>query len=277
MTRRVSVIVAFGVLMAVMATAAAAAPPVTLVLKSGEKVRGNLVDLGGGGYTIRVGGADQNIAAADVAVIDFTGAPFRAAELDRVRQGQALAVFHSGDVFEGRLIDIGGTDPLRMTFSTPGGNRDVNSSELSRVYLSRWQGMPESGQTEAAEAGPSLDPGGEGLAIPANQCWTNTLRSVRQGQRVTFNGSGEIQLSTDPADIAGVAGSRTGRLSASAPIPGALAGALIGRVGNGRPFGIGDQKTALGMPASGQLWLGVNDDHCGDNRGQFKVQINILR
>jgi hypothetical protein len=31
------------------------------------------------------------------------------------------------------------------------------------------------------------------------------------------------------------------------------------------------------MPASGQLWLGINDDNCGDNRGQFRVQINILR
>ena len=94
---------------------------------------------------------------------------------------------------------------------------------------------------------------------------------------MTFNGSGEIQLSADQSDIAGVAGSRTGRTSPNAPLPAALAGALIGRVGNSRPFGIGDQKTALGMPATGQLFLGINDDHCGDNRGQFKVEINILR
>jgi len=103
------------------------------------------------------------------------------------------------------------------------------------------------------------------------------MRSVRQGQRVTFLGTGEIQLSADPNDIAGVAGARNGRLSAGAPIPGALVGALIGRIGNGRPFGIGNQTVALTMPASGQLWLGINDDNCPDNRGQFKVQINFLR
>jgi len=74
-----------------------------------------------------------------------------------------------------------------------------------------------------------------------------------------------------------VAGSRTGRTSPGAPIPGALVGALIGRVGNSRPFGIGDQKIALGMPAAGMLFLGINDDHCGDNRGQFKVAINVMR
>jgi hypothetical protein len=276
MAARFSAVLALAILMAVTASAA---PTVTLILKSGDKVRGELIDLGGVGYTLRVGGADRQIATGDVAVIDFTGAPFRPAELERVRQGQAIAVFHSGDVFEGRLIDIGGTDPLRMTFRTSGGNRDVNSSELSRVYLSQWQGMPGSGAATQlpGQAGPSLDQGGAGMAIPANPCWTNTGWSVRRGQGVTFNGSGEIQLSADANDIAGVAGSRAGRKSPSAPIPGALAGALIGRVGNGAPFGIGDQKGVLPMPATGQLWLGVNDDHCEDNRGQFKVQINVLR
>jgi hypothetical protein len=58
-------------------------------------------------------------------------------------------------------------------------------------------------------------------------------------------------------------------MSPGAPIPGALAGALIGRVGNGQPFAIGDQTIALPMPAAGQLFLGINDDHCADNRGQF--------
>jgi hypothetical protein len=46
----------------------------TLTLRSGEKVSGQLVDLGGVGYTIRVGGSERQIAQNDVAVIDFTGA-----------------------------------------------------------------------------------------------------------------------------------------------------------------------------------------------------------
>jgi hypothetical protein len=258
-----------------------AAPTVTLILKSGDKVRGELIDLGGVGYTIRVRGVDQRIPAGEVAVIDFTGAPFRPAELERVRQGQAIAVFHSGDVFEGRLIDIGGTDPLRMTFSTSSGNRDVSSSELSRVYLSKWEGMPASGSGSGAAVSrpsqPDLEQGGRGMSVPARQCWTNTGIYVQRNQLVTFVGSGEIQLSSDPSDIAGVAGSKTGRYARNAPIRGALAGALIGRVGNGRPFGIGDQPQALPMPEDGELFLGINDDSCGDNRGEFKVQINSRR
>jgi hypothetical protein len=278
MARRVSVLFLLGILMAATASLAAAAP-VTIVLRSGDRISGDLVDLNAGGFVVRVRGSERQIATGDVAVIDFTGAPFRPAELERVRQGQAIAVLHSGDVFEGRLVDIGGANPLRLTFSTPGGNRDVNSSELSRVFLSRWQGMPDSGGAVQlpGQVSPPLDQGGEGMTIPANPCWTNTNRSVRQGQRVTFNGSGEIQLSADRNDIAGVGGSRTGRTSPNAPIPGALAGALIGRVGNSRPFEIGDRQSALAMPASGQLWLGNNDDHCGDNLGQFRVQISIRR
>ena len=43
-----------------------------------------------------------------------------------------------------------------------------------------------------------------------------------------------------------------GRTTPNAPIPGALAGALIGRIDNGRPFGIGNQ-TSIVAPASGLL------------------------
>jgi len=55
-------------------------------------------------------------------------------------------------------------------------------------------------------------------------------------------------------------------------LPKALAGALIGRIDNGPPFGIGNQ-TSLIAPASGILYLGVNDDNVGDNSGQFQVLI----
>ena len=273
MAKRVSLAVALAMFVAISATLVAG-PQVTLILRSGNRVTGELIDLDGSGFRVRVGGADQNIPKADVAVIEFGGDATPSGEANRIQDGRAFVVLRGGDTFEGRLYDIGGTNPLRITFRTPDGDRDVNSDQVARIYLSPWQGMSTSpeGQTDAA-----LDPGGAGVAVPANVCWTNTRRSVRQGQRVTFNGSGEIQLSADRNDVAGVAGSRTGRTSPNAPIPGALAGALIGRVGNSRPFGIGDQTIALGMPASGQLWLGINDDHCGDNRGQFKVQINILR
>ena len=271
MARRVSTLVAVGIVTALTASFASAAP-VTLILKSGDRVRGDLVDLKTAGFVVNVRGVEQQFTRDEVAAIAFTGADLPAAETAKIQGGRTLVVLTSGDTFYGSLADISGTTPLRLSFRTPDGDREHSSDQVARIYFSKWQGMAEQGPDQ-----PALDQGGAGITIPATQCWTNTARSVRRGQRVTFGGSGEIQLSTDPKDIAGVAGSRTGRTSPNAPIPGVLAGALIGRVGNGQPFGIGDQRIAIPMPASGQLWLGINDDHCGDNRGQFKVELSFQR
>jgi hypothetical protein len=56
-------------------------------------------------------------------------------------------------------------------------------------------------------------------------------------------------------------------------MPQTLAGALIGRVGPTRMFGIGDQTTALDMPADGRLFIGINDDNVDDNQGEFRVDV----
>lgn len=57
----------------------------------------------------------------------------------------------------------------------------------------------------------------------------------------------------------------------------AVAGALIGRIGNGAPFAIGDQTAFLPLPADGQLFLAVNDDERGDNQGAFVVTLRVQR
>jgi hypothetical protein len=96
--------------------------------------------------------------------------------------------------------------------------------------------------------------------------------TVRKGETLTFNTTGEVQLSTDASDIAAPAGSKSQRMAARAPLPQSYAGALIGRIGNGAPFGIGNMTTVQ-MPAAGQLFLGINDDDVNDNQGEFRVDI----
>ena len=59
-------------------------------------------------------------------------------------------------------------------------------------------------------------------------------------------------------------------------MPGAYAGALIGRVGNSQPFAIGDQAT-VPMPFDGVLFLAVNDDERSDNAGAFSVTLGRNR
>jgi len=82
-----------------------------------------------------------------------------------------------------------------------------------------------------------------------------------------------VSSPANAADNASSAGSLAQKYVTGAPLPHALAGALIGRIDNGAPFGIGNQ-TSLTMPATGTLYLGVNDDTVSDNSGQFQVVIS---
>ena len=130
-------------------------------------------------------------------------------------------------------------------------------------------------RTAVATSGASSSlgiPEGTGIAVNGSAAWTPTGMTVRQGDRLTFNATGEVRLSTDSADVANPNGSRAGRKAASAPVPDAATGALIAKVGNSAAFPIGESGTVT-MPANGQLFLGINDDHVGDNSGGYRVTV----
>ena len=114
-------------------------------------------------------------------------------------------------------------------------------------------------------------PAYEGLTKP-NDPFTKPPRSDQQ-RLVRFTTTGDVQLSDDVNDIANADGSKKARYAPNSQMPSVLAGALIGRIGpNGQPFAIGNQPSIV-MPASGVLYLGVNDDQAGDNRGNFQVVV----
>ena len=238
----------------------------TLVLRSGEKVAGQLVDMGGVGFTVRVNGQERQIATNDVSVIDFTGnGDVSEADLNR---GQTLWL-RNGQTIDGQLYDIAGTAPLKITMKTSSGDREFASSEVGRIVLSR-----PSSPAVGTSGSPSTTgiPEGTGVAVPGNAAWTPTGQTVRRGDRLSFSATGEVRLSNDASDVANANGSRAGRKSAGAPVPDAAAGALIARVGNSAPFPIGENQTVT-MPANGQLFLGINDDHVADNQGGYRVTL----
>jgi hypothetical protein len=83
---------------------------------------------------------------------------------------------------------------------------------------------------------------------------------------VAFNTPGRCSCRTTQRSRA-LPGRRDWRRVAAADVN---AGALIGRVGNSAPFGIGDQAS-VPMPFDGILFLAVNDDERSDNAGEFIV------
>lgn len=239
-----------------------AAVGATIVLTNGERVRADVFDMNGQGIQGRVNGSERSWSPGEVAVIDFAGDgnSFPASELDRA--GSGLLVLRNGSVVSGRLTDIGGSNPLRLTFS----GRDYSSDEVSRVYFSRPAVASTSGQAGALEAGRGS------IRVPANGGWVSTGITVYQGEPVNLATTGEVRLSSDPNDIATPAGAKNGRYSPRSPLPSSLAGALVGRVGNGPVFGIGDQRS-FPAPSTGLLYLTVNDGDKSDNSGEFGVTI----
>jgi hypothetical protein len=136
-------------------------------------------------------------------------------------------------------------------------------------------GRPNQGNNGAPNQSNSTrggqDAGGATLTVPANRQWTATNMRVTQGETIRFQVTGEIHFTA--SDVAISAGSMAQKLVAGAPIPSAFAGALIGRIDNGQPFGIGN-LTSVRMPASGTLYLGINDDNLSDNSGQFQAVLS---
>ena len=237
----------------------------TIVTRSGDRISGALVDMGGVGFTIRVNGNDRNVPTNDVAVIEFTGAGSVSADVrNRLNAGQQFVVLRNGQVIEGRLYDIGGTNPLRVTVDTPSGQRDLTSSEVAQVYMAN----PSGG---GAQVQPGTTAGGT-ITVPGNQDWVSTNVSVNRGERVNFTASGQVKYGPNRDHQASVAGQRLQR-NPNAPVPNAPLGSLVGRIDDGPAFYIGSTKTVT-MPGEGTLYLRVNDDIVDDNSGTFQVRIS---
>ena len=253
----------------------------TVLLRNGDRVTGQLEAVGNGTVWVRVSLGDQRrIPQSEVALIDLVGGAqgLPETELRAARGSDHIVVLRNGSSWTGRFIDITGgeenarpDDKYAVIFRMNNGEeRRATLDEVGRIYLGNFPGA-------APTEGTSTDPAPAGaIRVPGNTRWVETPLTVRSGDQIRFNVSGRVQLSEDPEDVAISAGSLRGRRAAGAPLPDSLAGALIARVGNSPPFAIGNVTTPIPMPANGQLYLGINDDEVGDNRGEFGVNIQRL-
>jgi len=250
----------------------------TLALKNGERPSGELIDMGAGGFILRINGQDRQFPTSEVAAVEFVVGPLPSAAQLQVNQGQPIVLLRNGQVIEGRLSDVGGTRPLRLTVDTPSGPRDFTSNDVAQLHFAPLNNRAPvlstgDGRTQTpAPPAPGPAPAGA-INVPANQAWTNTGIPVLRGQRISFTARGNIMVSRtgnsgpdgNPAATIG-----NGRY----PLRGVSAGALIGRVGNSAPFPIGSSTGPIEMPTNGPLMLGINDDQLGDNSGSYSVNIS---
>jgi hypothetical protein len=262
-----------------------------LLLRSGQRLEGFVVDIGGVDVTLRrPDGSEMRVPIGNVAVIDHDAriSPDQEAALmarmeSWLRRGGYFGYVCTGGAYyvAGGDLDIGGKENDRHYYSdaknvVDEGTARGSCGQYARVYLAPTPFGQAQNQQRERSRGPAAEEAPPGsVAIPARAGWVDTGITINRGDSVSFQTSGEVWLSGDQNDSAGPAGSRLQRTAPNAPLPGVLAGALIGRVGNSAPFGIGNQTGALPVPGMGRLFLAVNDDEWSDNRGQFNVIIRV--
>lgn len=112
------------------------------------------------------------------------------------------------------------------------------------------------------------------LRVRADRDWTRTNIVVREGEQISFRARGSIVWSTKYGESTDPDGARV-EAGYFRPLSDAGVGALIGRVGE-QVFYIGSMRSG-NAPASGELFLGINDDKFSDNEGYFTVDIRSER
>jgi len=266
-----------------MTGAAGAQEQATVLKRDGTRVSGRFEAWNRNTNTlyIRVSLGDQRIIPlGDALVIDAEGdgQNLPETELGPARGGDHVLVTRAGEIIRGRMTNIEGGEgsgqdgePRIVTFqASGGGERRVRFTDLRRLYLgnvpsSPGRPLPETPMPTGA------------IRVAGSAGWVGTNIIVGRNDRLQFTADGQVQLSADPEDRASPAGSLKGRYAPNGPAPTLLAGALLGRIGNGPAFAIGDQTQELPVPAAGQLFLAVNDDQAGDNQGAFAVTVRHIR
>lgn len=256
----------------------------TVQMRDGSKFDGRVEELTANGELfVRVSQNDQRRVRVDsVALIDKVGGAsgLPDTEVREATGNDHLLLLSNGTAMKGRLVAIRGGQgsanenaARQYVFrSTDGREQSFGPEQVARVYLGNYPFASVS-TAPGAPSAPGLDSGNYvpgAIRVPANAGWVDTRMRVRKGEFISFNTTGEVQLSDNANDRARSAGST--RRAPGSPLPSVGAGALIGRIGNGAPFGIGDQ-TSVPMPFDGVLQLAVNDDERSDNAGEFVVSM----
>jgi hypothetical protein len=191
-----------------------------------------------------------------------------AGELPTTDVPAAQGTFASYDVDRNGTIEADEWPGTRRSFDLRDRNGD---GRLTRAEAGELASVGTSDQSTPGAA--------DRIAVNAETRWTDTGIDVRSGDRLQVRAQGTISLSGNDSgnDTAGPAGAFNGRRASGAPLPSAPAGALIARIGDGPVFLIGAEGWTNRAGQSGRLFLGVNDDHLGDNRGEFTVRVSITR
>jgi len=208
-------------------------------------------------------------------VLGSSNATVRNARID----AQSAPVGTSGSALENEFYRLDrNNDGIVQRGEWTGNRGQFNRRDRNRdgVLSPAEFGMAEydSATNRASDRWNGVGTSGRYINVNADQEWTDTGIWVQAGDNLTIDADGSIRMSANPSDSAGPAGSS--RRANNAPVLQASAGTLIGRIGNGAPFVVGASRR-MRAATSGQLFLGVNDDHFEDNNGAYRATVSVTR
>jgi len=263
---------------------------VTFVMKNGERISGRFSYNHTDHYQLIVDGRERSYPSDDIAMIAFTAgdpSPREVSSLPASDNPPELerhtVVLRNGEMIRGKIYDFKG-ETLIMDIKA-GDRRTYNFGDLARLYISasgargvfRPEGaeqvLPAGGGARRGRPDPNVTASAR-VRVVGNVAWTDTRLQVNRGEQLRFSATGEVELA--PGTTANPAGKAGAFPKEVYPVTGAAPGALIGRVGNGQPFLIGDKTDTIAMPGTGTLLLGVNDNIVTDNNGGFDVRIQRI-
>jgi hypothetical protein len=253
--------------------------PATIVLTDGSRHSGTMGFYGEkhenliGGYVgLDTPHGRDRFKVEQVAAIDFTsGGHPPASELSQLPSdnNSNLIVLRNGYTQKGRLSGlVAGSVQWQ---NEAGVMQPYAISDVQRIYLnpgSARTALNNSTAGAVATTGSAAVPGS--VEVPANQACTDAAITVKKGDRVSFQATGQISFAN--GQNAGPDGNANVK-NPNYPVPVAGAGALVGRVGNSAAFPIGSNTQPITMPADGRLRLCINDDIVNDNTGSYSVAV----
>jgi hypothetical protein len=268
---------------------------VTFVMKNGERIAGTFSYNHTDHYQLIVNGRERDFPSDDIAMVAFVAGDPSEREISMLPDSENppeldrhTLVLRSGEAIRGKIYDFrDGTlimdiraddrrtykfgDIARLYISAPGARAVFKASEpRSRTPDARIADQIQRGGVRRGGGG-DVVAGQTRIRVEGNVAWTDTGILVNTNDQVRFTATGEVKI--DAGNMAGPAG-RAGASSREVyPVRNTAPGALIGRVGDGRPFAIGSNTEPIVMPASGTLFLGINDNHVPDNGGAFEVRV----
>jgi PA-IL-like protein len=256
--------------------------PATYILTDGARKTGTMGFYGDkqenliGGYVgLDTPNGRERYKVEQVAAIDFTsGGNPPANELSQLPSdnNSHVIVLKDGYAQKGRLAGLVAGNVQWQ--NEAGAAQQYAISDVQRIYLnpgSARQALNAASASPAAVATTGQTANSRTATVNANTQWNDTGITVKKGDRVSFQTTGQIAFAQG-GQTAGPDGNGS-VMNPAFPVPVVGVGALIGKVGNSAAFPIGSNSQPIVMPADGRLYLGVNDNQVGDNSGAFTVVV----